>query len=88
MAAGSVVASAYPTAGGRERFTGSCQPLPSPSPAGAASLDRLQAITVIYDELMRQAAMIAYLNDFQLVFWLTLVPIPLVFLIRRRRAYG
>ncbi len=56
--------------------------------AGGASVDRLQAITVIYDELMRQAAMIAYLNDFQLVFWLTLVPIPLVFLIRRRRAYG
>ena len=55
--------------------------------AGGSSLDRLQAITVIYDELVRQAAMIAYLDDFRLIFWLTLAPIPLVFLIRRRRAY-
>ena len=31
--------------------------------------------------------MIAYLDDFRLIFWLTLAPIPLVFLIRRRRAY-
>ena len=56
--------------------------------AGGSSLDRLQAITVIYDELVRQAAMIAYLDDFRLIFWLTLAPIPLVLMIRRRRAYG
>ena len=54
--------------------------------AGGASVDRLQAVSVIYEELARQAAMIAYLNDFTLIFWLTLVPMPLVFLIRRRRA--
>lgn len=54
--------------------------------AGGASVDRLQAVTVIYEELARQAAMIGYLNDFTLIFWLTLVPMPLVFLIRRRRA--
>lgn len=54
--------------------------------AGGASVDRIQAVSVIYEELARQAAMIAYLNDFTLIFWLTLVPMPLVFLIRRRRA--
>ncbi|MGE0151013.1 MAG: DHA2 family efflux MFS transporter permease subunit [Reyranellaceae bacterium] len=54
--------------------------------AAGASVDRLQAASVIYEELARQAAMIAYLNDFTLLFWMTLVPMPLVFLIRRRRA--
>ena len=52
--------------------------------AGGVTVDRLQAVSVIYEELVRQASMIAYLNDFMLVFWLTLAPIPLVFLIRRR----
>ena len=54
--------------------------------AGGAAVDRLQAVSMVYEELMRQAAMIAYLNDFVLVFWLSLAPIPLVFLIKRRRA--
>lgn len=54
--------------------------------AGGATVDRLQAVSVIYEELARQAAMIAYLNDFLLIFWMTLVPIPLVFLIKRRAA--
>jgi hypothetical protein len=39
---------------------------------------------VIFEELARQAAMIAYLNDFVLIFWLSLAPIPLVLLIKRR----
>jgi DHA2 family multidrug resistance protein len=53
--------------------------------AGGSSVDRLQAISVIHGELVRQAGMIAYLDDFTLLFWLTLLPIPLVLLIRRRR---
>lgn len=53
--------------------------------AGGASVDRLQAISVIYEELTRQASMIAYLNDFTLIFWMTLVPMPLVLLLRSRR---
>ena len=53
--------------------------------AGGSTVDRLQAISVIHNELVRQAGMIAYLDDFTLLFWLTLLPIPLVLLIRRRR---
>ncbi|MDF3072380.1 MAG: emrB [Alphaproteobacteria bacterium] len=53
--------------------------------AGGATVDRLQAVSLIHAELVRQAGMIAYLDDFTLLFWLTLLPIPLVLLIRRRR---
>jgi DHA2 family multidrug resistance protein len=52
--------------------------------AGGAVVDRTQAVSVIFEELARQAAMIAYLNDFVLIFWLSLAPIPLVLLIKRR----
>ena len=54
--------------------------------AGGATVDRIQAVSVVFEELARQAAMIAYLNDFVLIFWLSLAPIPLVLLVKRRRA--
>jgi DHA2 family multidrug resistance protein len=34
-------------------------------------------------EVTRQAATIAYLNDFQLMMWVTLAAIPLLVLLRR-----
>ena len=34
-------------------------------------------------EVNRQAAMIAYVNDFYLMMWMTLAVVPFVFLMRR-----
>ncbi len=39
-------------------------------------------------EVTRQAAMIAYLDDFMLMAWLSLAAIPLVFLMRKTPRYG
>jgi DHA2 family multidrug resistance protein len=36
--------------------------------------------------VMQQAAMIAYLDDFKLMFWITLAAVPLLFLLRYRRS--
>ena len=36
----------------------------------------------------RQAAMIAYLNDFELMKWMSLAAVPLVLLMRRSPRYG
>ncbi len=44
------------------------------TPAGIAALDGM---------VNRQAAMIAYLNDFKLLFWVTLAAIPLLLVLRR-----
>ncbi len=48
--------------------------LPFDTPAGMAILDGM---------VNRQAAMIAYLNDFKLMFWVTLAAVPLLLLLRR-----
>src|SRR5690606_36740368 len=57
-----------------------------------SSLDRFnqygQAVFALIDaEVTRQAAMIAYLNDFELMKWLSLASIPLVLLMRRSPSY-
>jgi DHA2 family multidrug resistance protein len=44
--------------------------------AGAMALD---------NEVLRQAAVLAYLDDFRLLMWLTLAALPLVFFLRARR---
>ena len=41
------------------------------------------AVRLIDLEVNRQAAMIAYLNDFYLIMWLTLLVAPLAFLMKR-----
>ena len=58
-----------------------------------STLDRFQqygraGLTVIDAEVNRQAAMIAYLNDFYLMMWLSLAAVPLVLLMRRSPTYG
>ncbi|MEO8724393.1 MAG: DHA2 family efflux MFS transporter permease subunit [Sphingobium sp.] len=54
-------------------------------PAAAVSLANSSAISVasIESEILRQSAMIAFLNDFRLIAFLTVIMIPTVLLIRR-----
>jgi DHA2 family multidrug resistance protein len=57
-----------------------------------STLDRFQqygrtGLAVIDAEVNRQAAMIAYLNDFWLMMWLSLAAVPLVLLMRRSPVY-
>ena len=52
------------------------------------ALDRFQpagelAMRIIDNEVNRQAAMIAYVDDFYLMMWLALAAIPLVFVMRK-----
>jgi DHA2 family multidrug resistance protein len=58
-----------------------------------SSLDRFQqygeaALAIANGEVTRQAAMIAYLNDFELMKWLSLASVPLVLLMRRGTRLG
>lgn len=55
---------------------------------GFSTIDRLQnlgeaVLGMVDAEVNRQAAMIAYVNDFYLMMWLSLAAIPLVLLIRK-----
>lgn len=49
---------------------------------GLGSTD--QALAILNGELSRQAAAIGYLNDFQLMAWMTLLAIPLLLLFRKQ----
>jgi len=58
-----------------------------------STLDRFQqygaaGLAVIDAEVTRQAAMIAYLNDFYLMMWLSLAAVPLVLLMRKSPTYA
>src|SRR5688500_3526255 len=58
-----------------------------------STLDRFQqygaaGLSVIDAEVNRQAAMIAYLNDFYLMMWLSLAAVPLVLLMRKSLTYA
>ncbi|WP_375398177.1 DHA2 family efflux MFS transporter permease subunit [uncultured Sphingomonas sp.] len=46
------------------------------------------ALAMVDGEISRQAAMIAYLDDFYMMFWLVLCVVPLSFLLRRPRLSG
>ncbi len=46
------------------------------------------AVRMIDGEVNRQAAMIAYVNDFYLMMWMTLAVVPFVFLMRRPNLMG
>ena len=51
----------------------------------AWSLDTASGLAALNGEVTRQAATLAYLTDFQLMMWVTLLAIPLIFLLRRPR---
>jgi DHA2 family multidrug resistance protein len=41
-------------------------------------------VTALLDaEINRQAAMIAYINDFHLIMWLTILSLPVAFILRK-----
>ena len=50
----------------------------------AWSLDTLSGLSALNQEITRQAAAIAYLDDFRLMMWVTILAIPLILLLRRR----
>jgi len=49
---------------------------------GAFDLGTLQGLTAINAEVTRQASTLAYLQDFRLMMWITLVALPLVLLLK------
>ena len=58
-----------------------------------STIDRFQtvgeaAMRMIDAEVNRQAAMIAYVNDFYLMMWMTLAVVPFTFLMRRPNLMG
>ncbi|MES1151804.1 MAG: DHA2 family efflux MFS transporter permease subunit, partial [Dongia sp.] len=54
-----------------------------PQLPAAWSLDTTAGMAALNGEVTRQAATIAYLNDFQFMMWVTLAAIPLLVLLRR-----
>ena len=50
--------------------------------AGSMSLDSAQGLSMINAEVSRQAAILAYLQDFRLMMWISLSAIPLLVLLR------
>ncbi|HEY0663557.1 MAG TPA: DHA2 family efflux MFS transporter permease subunit [Thiobacillaceae bacterium] len=52
------------------------------SEAGVYDLSSVQGLAALNGEVTRQAATLAYLQDFRLMMWITLAAVPLVFLLR------
>ncbi|NBT57022.1 MAG: MFS transporter, partial [Betaproteobacteria bacterium] len=50
--------------------------------AGTVNLSTTQGLMAIDAEIMRQAATLAYLQDFRLMMWITLSALPLILLLR------
>lgn len=57
-------------------------------PASILHGDSVQGLAVLNAEVTRQAAAIAYINDFWLMMWMSLVALPFVFLFRVPRRAG
>ncbi|MGK2913143.1 MAG: hypothetical protein ACSLE5_01590 [Porticoccaceae bacterium] len=49
---------------------------------GIVQLDSVQGLAAINAEVTRQATMLAYLQDFRLMMWVSLVSMPLIFLLK------
>jgi len=57
-------------------------PLQQAVEAGAYRLDTEQGLMALNGEVTRQAATLAYLQDFRLMMWITLCAVPLIFFLR------
>jgi DHA2 family multidrug resistance protein len=57
-------------------------PLRQAAESGAYDLNSVQGLAAIDAEVTRQAATLAYLQDFRLMMWVTLVALPLILLLR------
>lgn len=60
-------------------------PLRQAVEAGVYQLESSQGLTAINNEGTRQAATLAYLQDFRLMMWVTLLAVPLIMLLRHPR---
>jgi len=60
-------------------------PLRQAVEAGAYQLDTEQGLMALNGEVTRQAATLAYLQDFRLMMWITLCAVPLIFFLRSPR---
>ena len=58
-------------------------PLRQAVEAGVYDLDTAQGLMAINGEVTRQAATLAYLQDFRLMMWVTLCAVPLILLLRK-----
>jgi MFS transporter, DHA2 family, multidrug resistance protein len=67
-----------------EHVTPYMNAMKSPGYPAMWSLDTTQGLAALNEELTRQAAMIAYLDDFKLLMWVTIAAAPLVLLLRRQ----
>ena len=56
--------------------------------AAAAPLSSTQVLGLLNAEVTRQAAMIAYLDDFKLMMFVTIACLPLLFFLRKRQVSG
>jgi DHA2 family multidrug resistance protein len=56
--------------------------------AGLDHLHPMQSLALINAEVSRQAAAMAYLQDFHLMMWVTLAALPLALLLRDPRQAG
>ncbi len=61
-------------------------PLRAAVDAGALDAQSLQGLALIDAEVTRQAATLAYLQDFRLMMWVTLAAMPLIVLLKPRKA--
>ena len=57
-------------------------------PAGAFDINSAQGLAMLNAEVTRQAAAIAYINDFWLMMWMTLIALPFLLLFRIPRRTG
>jgi DHA2 family multidrug resistance protein len=57
-------------------------PLRQAVEAGVYQLDTEQGLMALNGEVTRQAATLAYLQDFRLMMWITLCAVPLIFMLR------
>jgi DHA2 family multidrug resistance protein len=53
--------------------------------AGGVNLSTPEGLALVNGEVSRQAATLAYLQDFRLMMWITLAAVPLVLLLKRTR---
>jgi len=49
------------------------------------TLDTTGGLAALNEELTRQAQMVAYLDDFKLLMWVTIAAAPLILLLRKNR---
>jgi MFS transporter, DHA2 family, multidrug resistance protein len=66
-----------------EHITPYMQALQSPGYPAMWSFHTTEGLAALNEELTRQAQMVAYLNDFKLLMWVTLAAAPLILLLRK-----